>query len=163
MPHNYFLTTSAATILFLTICATAPLSLLIIGGVHLIILPARWRRNATDYIGGNIVLYELRCKLRPGDVLLFSDSLIHHSNEKAEGYRKSIVAFMQDNMNDCWVRKYRIYSSQKGIRAAGRQWRVCLLESLYSMRKMSVTNPHFSAEWLFCLACRTLSGYYQFI
>ena len=64
-----------------------------------------------DYIGGDIVLYELRCKieLRPGDVLLFPDSLIHHNNEKAEGSRKSIVAFMQDNMNDYWVRKYRIH------------------------------------------------------
>jgi len=46
-PHHYFLTLSAATILFLTICATAPLSLLIFHGVHLIILPAWWRRNST--------------------------------------------------------------------------------------------------------------------
>ena len=32
---------------FLTICATAPLSLPIIRGVHLIILPAWWRRDST--------------------------------------------------------------------------------------------------------------------
>ena len=47
VPHHCFLTMSAATILFLTICATAPLSLLRICGVHLIILPAWWRRNST--------------------------------------------------------------------------------------------------------------------
>ena len=51
-----------------------------------------------DYIGGDIVLYELRCKIEsPGDVPLFPDSLIHHNNEKAEGSRKSTLAF---NMND---------------------------------------------------------------
>ena len=48
MPHHYFLTMSAATILFLTICATAPLSLSIIRGVHPIILPAWRRRNSTE-------------------------------------------------------------------------------------------------------------------
>ena len=48
-PHHYFLTMSVATILFLTICATAPLSLPIIRGVHLIILPAWWRRNSTHF------------------------------------------------------------------------------------------------------------------
>ena len=47
MPYHYFLMMSAATILFLTICATAPLSLPIICGIHLIILPAWWHRNST--------------------------------------------------------------------------------------------------------------------
>jgi len=40
---------SASGILFLTICATAPLSLPVIRGVHLIILPAWWRRNSRGF------------------------------------------------------------------------------------------------------------------
>jgi len=47
MPHHYFLTMSPATILFLTICATAPLSLQIIHGIHLIVFPAWLGRNST--------------------------------------------------------------------------------------------------------------------
>jgi len=64
-----------------------------------------------DYTGGHIILYQLRCKIemQPGDILLFPDSLIHHNNERAEGSRESIVLFTQDNMNDYWVRKYRIH------------------------------------------------------
>ena len=42
---------STATRLFLTNCAIAPLSLLVICGVHLSILPAWWRRNSTVAIG----------------------------------------------------------------------------------------------------------------
>lgn len=61
-----------------------------------------------DYTGGDIVLYELHCKMEmvPGDLLLFPDSLIHHRNDSAEGVRKSVVAFTQENMNDYWHREY---------------------------------------------------------
>ena len=77
-----------------------------------------------DYTGGDIILYQLRCKIemQPGDILLFPDSLIHHNNERAEGSRESIVAFTQDNMNDYWVRKYRIH--KRGVsRHAGKTMR----------------------------------------
>jgi hypothetical protein len=62
-----------------------------------------------DYTEGNIILYELECKveLRPGDMLLFPDSIINHNNEKAYGKRKSIVCFTQENVQDYWARKYR--------------------------------------------------------
>jgi hypothetical protein len=61
-----------------------------------------------DYHGGDIFLYELhlRLELRPGDILLFPDALIHHNNAPAVGTRKSVVAFTQENMNDYWARKY---------------------------------------------------------
>jgi hypothetical protein len=64
-----------------------------------------------NYTEGDLILYELGCKIqmRPGDMLLFPDSLIHHNNEKAQGMRKSVVAFTQENMFDYWVRKYRIH------------------------------------------------------
>ena len=39
---------STTTILILTICGTAPLTLLIIGGVYLIIFPVWWHGNLTD-------------------------------------------------------------------------------------------------------------------
>jgi len=47
--------------LFCTICATAPLSLPIIGGVHLIIPPAWWGRNSTvaSTVGNAVVNIEI--------------------------------------------------------------------------------------------------------
>ena len=61
-----------------------------------------------DYTGGDLMLYELGCSIElvPGDILLFPDSLIHHSNKPAEGIRKSVVAFTQENVNDYWHRRY---------------------------------------------------------
>jgi hypothetical protein len=55
-----------------------------------------------DYMDGDLILYELHCKieLQSGDILIFPDSLIHHMNEKAEGKRKSVVMFTQQNMYD---------------------------------------------------------------
>lgn len=61
-----------------------------------------------DFSGGDSVLWDLRMiiEMEPGDMLLFPDSLIQHSNLPAEGNRQSLVAFTQENMNDYWHRKY---------------------------------------------------------
>ena len=61
-----------------------------------------------EFTGGAMILYDLGyiLEMEPGDLLLFPDSLIHHSNEEAQGVRKSLVAFTQENMNDYWKRKY---------------------------------------------------------
>jgi hypothetical protein len=75
-----------------------------------------------DYTGGDITLYELSCKLEmvPGDILLFPDSLIHHNNEKAEGTRKSVVTFTQENVNDYWAREYGMNLKRKAKKQLGR-------------------------------------------
>ena len=54
---------------------------------------------AGNYIGGALILYDLRLviELCPGEVFLFPDSLIHHANEDISGERSSIVAFTQEN------------------------------------------------------------------
>jgi hypothetical protein len=59
-----------------------------------------------DFEDGDLVMYELRRKLemKPGDIVLFPDSLIHHRTEKVKGFRKSVVAFTQANMFDYWKR-----------------------------------------------------------
>jgi hypothetical protein len=61
-----------------------------------------------DFTGGDLILYELGyiLEVAPGDVLLFPDSLISHSNEPARGNRKSVVTFTQENMFDYWHRQY---------------------------------------------------------
>jgi hypothetical protein len=61
-----------------------------------------------DYEGGDLILWDLGIKVQlvHGDLLLFPDSLIHHSNEAATGTRNSIVTFTQENMNDYWARKF---------------------------------------------------------
>ena len=63
-----------------------------------------------DYTGGDIHLYDLNYTLEmaPGDFLLFPDSIIHHANEAAEGTRKSVVTFTQENIFDFWRRKYEM-------------------------------------------------------
>jgi predicted 2-oxoglutarate/Fe(II)-dependent dioxygenase YbiX len=68
-----------------------------------------------DYSGGDIVLYDLHCKLEllPGDLLLFPDSLIHHSNEEAQGTRKSMVTFTEENVNDYWFREFGMRLKRK--------------------------------------------------
>lgn len=60
------------------------------------------------YTGGALILYDLNIiiELEPGDMLIFPDSLIHHSNEPAVGERCSVVAFTQENVYDFWYRNY---------------------------------------------------------
>jgi len=63
-----------------------------------------------DYTGGDIHLYDLGMTIEmvPGDYLIFVDSVIHHSNEPAEGTRKSVVTFTQENVFDYWRRRYKM-------------------------------------------------------
>jgi len=49
----------------------------------------------------------------PGDLLLFPDSLIHHSNKKAKRTRKSVVTFTQENVNDYHARKFGMNLKRK--------------------------------------------------
>jgi hypothetical protein len=68
-----------------------------------------------NYTKGDIILYDLQRKLQlvSGDLLLFPDSLIHHSNEEAEGTRKSVVTFTQENVNDYHARKFGMNLKRK--------------------------------------------------
>jgi len=61
-----------------------------------------------EFTKGASILYDLGyvIELAPGDLELFPDSLIHHANEEAEGVRKSLVTFTQENMNDYWHREF---------------------------------------------------------
>jgi hypothetical protein len=61
-----------------------------------------------DYEGGELILYELGViiQLRPGDMLLFPDGLIHHANRPVIGTRYSLVAFIRANMFAYWKRKF---------------------------------------------------------
>jgi hypothetical protein len=61
-----------------------------------------------NYTGGDLILWDLGIKieLRPGDLFLFPDSLIHHSNEAVKGTRHSVVVFTQENMYDYWHRDF---------------------------------------------------------
>lgn len=63
-----------------------------------------------DFTGGALILYELECvlEMETGDMVLFPDSLINHSNEEAHGHRKSIVAFTQENVFYYWRRKFNM-------------------------------------------------------
>jgi hypothetical protein len=72
-----------------------------------------------QYVGGALVLWELRCivELQPGEMLIFPDAIIHHSNEPVTGIRHSIVAFTQQNMLDFFARKYQL----KGL--PNKKWR----------------------------------------
>jgi hypothetical protein len=62
-----------------------------------------------EFEEGDLVLLELRLKIemKCGDIFLFPDSLVTHMNEKVNGFRKSVVAFMQANMFHYWKRKDR--------------------------------------------------------
>ena len=50
-----------------------------------------------DFTGGGLILYDLEIvlELKAGDMLVFADSVIHHSNEQAQGRRNSVVCFTQ--------------------------------------------------------------------
>jgi hypothetical protein len=51
-----------------------------------------------EFKGGGLILWELEAviELERGDLFFFPDHLINHSNEKVDGMRNSVVAFMQD-------------------------------------------------------------------
>jgi len=68
-----------------------------------------------DYTRGDLILWDLGIKveLLHGDLFLFPDSLIHHSNEAAQGVRNSVVAFTQENMYDFWSREFGMELKRK--------------------------------------------------
>ena len=72
-----------------------------------------------QYVGGTLVHWELLCiiELQPGEMLIFPDAIIHHSNEPVTGICHSIVAFTQQNMLDFFARKYQL----KGL--PNKKWR----------------------------------------
>lgn len=72
-----------------------------------------------DFTGGGLILYDLEIilELRPGDMLIFVDSVIHHSNEPVQGRRNSVVCFTQRNMYDYWQRTY-------GMRIGKADWKL---------------------------------------
>jgi len=61
-----------------------------------------------EFTGGGLILYDLEIilELKPGDMLVFADSVIHHSNEQVQGRRNSVVCFTQKNMYDYWHRTF---------------------------------------------------------
>jgi hypothetical protein len=61
-----------------------------------------------EYEGGDLILYELGVviEMKPGDMLLFPDGLIHHANRLVVGTRYSLVAFTRGNMFAYWKRMF---------------------------------------------------------
>ena len=49
----------------------------------------------------------------PGDVVIFPDAVITHSNEQAKGTRSSVVCFTQENVYSYWNRKYNMRLRRK--------------------------------------------------
>ena len=68
-----------------------------------------------DYSGGELILYDLEIilELKAGDMILFPDAVIHHSNKAAEGNRCSVVAFTQENVYNYWNREYNMILRRK--------------------------------------------------
>jgi hypothetical protein len=68
-----------------------------------------------NYCRGGLILWELEIVLEtePGDVVIFPDALITHSNEPAKGTRSSVVCFTQENVYSYWNRKYNMRLRRK--------------------------------------------------
>ena len=68
-----------------------------------------------NYTGGELILYELETilELKAGDMILFPDAIIHHSNKEAQGSRCSVVAFTQENVYNYWNREYNMILRRK--------------------------------------------------
>ena len=68
-----------------------------------------------NYTKGDLILWDLGIKveLSHGDLFLFPDSLIHHSNEAAQGVRNSVVTFTQENMYDFWATEFGMNLKRK--------------------------------------------------
>ena len=62
-----------------------------------------------DYNEADVELWEVgvKVKMRPGDLLIFSDAIIHHSNTTVTGVCHSVVAFTPKNMFDWFTREYQ--------------------------------------------------------
>ena len=68
-----------------------------------------------NYRRGGLVLWELEMVLEtePGDVVIFPDAIITHSNEPAKGTHSSVVCFTQENVYSYWNRKYNMRLRRK--------------------------------------------------
>jgi hypothetical protein len=68
-----------------------------------------------DYRQGGLILWELEIvlEMEAGDVVIFPDAVITHSNEKAKGVRSSVVCFTQENVYSYWNRKYNMRLRRK--------------------------------------------------
>ena len=68
-----------------------------------------------DYQRGGLILWELEIVLETdsGDVVIFPDAVITHSNENAKGNRSSVVCFTQENVYSYWNRKYNMILRRK--------------------------------------------------
>jgi hypothetical protein len=68
-----------------------------------------------DYSRGGLILWDLEIILEtePGDVVIFQDAVIRHSNEKAEGNRSSVVCFTQENVYSYWNRQFGLRLRRK--------------------------------------------------
>jgi hypothetical protein len=56
---------------------------------------------------------EIILEIEPGDVVIFPDAVITHSNEKANGARSSVVCFTQENVYSYWNREYNMKLRRK--------------------------------------------------
>ena len=68
-----------------------------------------------NFEGAGLILYELEVilELQPGDIVIFPDALINHSNEAVKGERCSVVAFTQENVYNYWAREYNLTLRRK--------------------------------------------------
>jgi hypothetical protein len=75
-----------------------------------------------NYRNGGLILYELELilELNPGDIVIFPDALINHSNEAVEGERCSVVAFTQENVYNYWAKKYNLTLRRKSRKRIGK-------------------------------------------
>jgi hypothetical protein len=84
-----------------------------------------------NFVGGDLILWELEAvvELKSGDLFFFTDHLINHSNETADGQRNSVVAFTEDKTWS-WMQKmygfldHRVAparQAQKRFREKGKQ------------------------------------------
>ena len=48
-----------------------------------------------------------------GDIVIFPDAVVTHSNEKTKGTRSSVVCFTQENVYSYWNRKYNMTLRRK--------------------------------------------------
>lgn len=81
-----------------------------------------------NYIGGNLILWELQTEveLESGDLFFFPDHLLTHSNsEVISGVRHSLVAFMREFMVK-WFEKIYGYKDNRVEEAKKRRasWRI---------------------------------------
>jgi len=63
-----------------------------------------------DYSGGGLALHDLKIvvETNPGDIIVFPDSVLYHSNEAVKGARNSVVCVTPNNMLAYWGREYNM-------------------------------------------------------